>query len=391
MSDSNFGLDAARKARPAILELVLVAILLGLAVNMLAAELSHLLQPYTTARYIVSVCMVVTSLAWMIKRIAGPRRLRFQYNAALFMHKPDCEPAHISLYTFSTMFSQAWKALTIENPAFSKIWDAERERFFSVTPPDRSAHTTWPLANEISEYIVLHRLSTIISSSNARQNHKLKLVELDGKHLPEVVLGNRVLAFLSTPFNQRPMFANASLPPYVEVFSMIGSDGQRFERLHIELPKGGRVDRTPQGLVIKTPLISMTISTAFTGNSLAAPQLFPELYAAEHSTFTAKAPDQRPVHPYQVKINVDIEFAWHYFVSNYWNSHFWLDDFLKMSQHDFDFEGFTNKVGYSQAFTIWNMMNSPIEVIRRHRLDKSSTNDQPSKDSPTKFISIFRY
>ncbi len=205
-----------------------------------------------------------------------------------------------------------------------------------------------PLLIEAIEFAVLKELSLHLSSYfNDYQGSGDRLIELTREHIPDVLLKNRVLALLTTPIEERPIFRKSGIhknPPKGTVHSIWSRDGVMFERFDLIVPSGSKLDRPEQGrleLTTKRGVVRITIRChGFNAN---LPRGFESLYMrAPHCS----------VLPLAVDIQVETRLKLIALLTpRGWDYYRWMDSFAEWIVHEAHFPSFLANIGWERALT----------------------------------------
>lgn len=197
------------------------------------------------------------------------------------------------------------------------------------------------LLEEITEYLLLEKLSTHLSGYFGEFGETDRVSELERKDIPDFLLENRVLNLLSTPIEQREIFLDAfpepENRPKGEVVTLWGSNGAVFSRFDLNLPTGSKVQKLEgSGFRISTSRFYVDIRCHFSGYSSVTPRGFEELAL---NTSVRKV-DAKTI---QISVSGKVK-ATSLLRGKGWEYHAWLDSFRNEVRSTFDFEGYFRSI-----------------------------------------------
>jgi len=251
---------------------------------------------------LIPVLLIVLTLGYGFRLALSARRGSKEIDALVMFDKASKAPVEIDRYSFSEDLRRIIIAITKENPAFQEILaedlfpetedsnqtkDTDKEsngdkesgsksesdefEYLAIIQADSSeagvTMRTSALLVEAIEFALLKELSLHLSTYFNHHDHsKDPLVELTRDDIPSVLLKNRVLALLTTPIEQRPIFRKTQIhknPPKGTVHSIWSKEGVMFERFDLILPVGSKLDRPEQGvleLTTKRGMVRLSIT-----------------------------------------------------------------------------------------------------------------------------------
>jgi hypothetical protein len=194
-------------------QLIIVAILLALGANVLAAGLAGLLAPSRAGLILLGVLLIVVGLVMAFWRIRPSINGVSDLEGVIFLTK-NRQPVAVKRYRFSGALENYVNGLITENKALGRIWN--ENDFF--TWPEKiknsefivTASKSKDLAVEAIEYFSLERLSTHLTdyfNQDDSVDHN-RIVTLLRKDVPELFLQNRFLDLFSDPWKSASYSGN---------------------------------------------------------------------------------------------------------------------------------------------------------------------------------------
>jgi hypothetical protein len=295
--------------RIGFLKLVLVAALLALGINLLSTYLSNLqfVRPYLGW---ISLVLTVGALSWVLALTFGQRSVDYSYEAEFLFDPKEKRLVRIPNYDFSKELSEVMSAVFAENKGLEKIW--VEDPLVDYQPPPlqhenniksgaasatrkpqplvsgvlrrvsedaSSAHDmghrpagqrrSAALLREAVEYVLLDQLTFHLQAHFTESRYRTGLVtRYYRKDIPDLLLQNRVLALLSSPYEDRAIFADACKDnkPGEMIIVAWGPTGERYRLFELALPSRTRIRRTTTGeLELNTPRLSIRIGVDYQG------------------------------------------------------------------------------------------------------------------------------
>ena len=364
--------------RGSFLELLVVAVAIGLGINLLAGAIGPLIGVKWSI--LLSVGLVGLGCAILLARLVPKINRRLSLEGAISITKGG-KVAPIDRYDFSERLHDYFRALFLENKAIEQTWSKSKHTFRSKSEmPSASKEklaesvANKKLVREAVEYFILDRLSMTLTDyfNQNSVNNEQATVTLERNDIPSVLLSNRFLDLFSRPMEEREPFSSFSRDDssqsfdegtQVKLVAAYTAEGAIFDSFELVLPKGSAVSRgSDHSLSIDTKRFSLRGGTIFEGYATVFPPNFDELYLD---------PKADLVKPYQVDVNIDVKLKWRALLSQRgWQYFRWIDIFMKKLETQFYFEHFLQEVG-------WNTANSVALVIRRSQSPRRAPKRSP--------------
>lgn len=348
-------------SRAMVFEILVVAVCLGVAVNLLSNSVPSLLHLEVKWVAISGAVLGSVSLIYVFGRVFRVRtRDRILEGLLLYDHQ-EKKLLEVPRYRFG--YAACWytESAFTENSALKAIW--EREPL--VLGTESNKNKAYQLVREVVEYFALESLSTHLTDyfnqGNVRTN---TLQTFKRSDIPDVLLQNRFLELFSKSMEERPAFlpsrdSNSNATHRGEVILSTGSRGARYARFDLVLPKGSTVTRAGACAVqIATRRLVVDIEVQFNGTNTIAPWRFLELLVGTDH--------HERVWLYGVTLVIRARFKWWALLSPVgWQYYGWLDSFLDKLESEFSKDAFVSQIGWEQAETaLWaiqqNLKQAPV-------------------------------
>lgn len=340
-----------KAGRKGIAELLLFAVGLALAVNLISAAIISYLNPILTwvsALFALLACFVIG-----IKMRLSSRSEIVCIEAGVAIDNRELCIVDTIGYEFGNDVARVARAAFRENRAFWEQWKSY--------PPELGNHSLSTTANEhpgfrllreICEASVLLRLSNHLADFFSNRDLG-ELVVLGRNDLSDVILQNRVLELISRDLHDRIAFKE-----YIGEFSLSESvvsssreSGELYEKISLTLPDGSRVAREGDCIVIENKWILISLLVHPTGVSASFSPDFLECS-------TGRGFDE--VSTFEMHIEAAVKVKWHLLLSRRGISyHEWLESFFDQLASECD-------VRENERRLKWPMINIMLEFMK-HR------------------------
>lgn len=383
--------------RKDLIQLIFIAIILGLGVNILSTAIPQILKLTSTQSLWLGLFSVLSGIIYLSLLIIRARTGKTIIKAAVFIdpkNKTTTTPLH---YEFMYDLSNTLNAVFQENMALKNTWHShplaewhvEREpdtevenddeqnsdevSYFSVVKMsiDNESNVTPSKSSIIlmdaAEFIILEQLSYHLSNYFRDPSEADNIIELSRKDIPHILLENRVLNLLTTPIEDRAIFTKAKFedsPNEGEVVSIRGSDGSVYQKFDLMLPKGTKVSRSKNGsLILDTNRVILSIRCLYEGFSESTPIYFEEAYLGV---------PPRTIDTLKMEILIETKIRLRaLFTISGWQTFKWIDTFPDRLIRYADFQYFKEKIGWNIAFTTFHIPNAFKTSRKEENIDKN--------------------
>jgi hypothetical protein len=332
-------------------QLIIVAILLALGANVLAAGLAGILAPSRAGLVLPGLLLIVAGLAIAFWRIRPTINGVSDLEGVIFLAK-NRQPVAVKRYRFSGALEDYVKGLITENKALGRIWNENDFFTWSEKIKDSEIFVTVSkskdLAVEAIEYFALERLSTHLTDYFNQDDSvdQTRIVTLLRKDVPELFLQNRFLDLFSRPMEERELFGqhfSEDKPTSAEVVAAY-SMGARFDRFDLTLPKGTKIVRKAHGdFRVETDRFTMKIKSdvSFSGAGISF-DFFEKYMKRKYDELNT----------FNCSLQIEVSFkAWQLLSGRGWQYYRWIDSFLERLEKDFHFERFLEDISWEAALT----------------------------------------
>lgn len=345
--------------RKDFLQLVVVAALLALGVNLLSTYLSSLglITPLVGG---IGLMLTAGALLWVLIMTLRDRYVSHEYDAAFLFDSEEKCLIPIPDYGFSEELSMTISAVFSENKGLEQLW--LKEPLVDHRPPPSSADKTQPgastpdspqrvpvrllrvpaedtdpttepkptrerrsagLVREATEYLVLHRLSMHLQDHFGGDPDEHFVSRYSRRDIPDLLLQNRVLALLSSPYEDRAALAymGENVKPGAQLVMAWGPGGEIYERFELFLPNRTVIRRTPSGeLELDSPRLRIRVGVDYQGfTSNEPPRKYVEMVLGKNMW---------QVHGQEVKVRFSYAVKTLALLrTSGWEYHEWVDSF----------------------------------------------------------------
>jgi hypothetical protein len=374
-SDTRSLLAGALRERASLVEVLVVAVLLAFAINLLAGALPNLLA--WPASFIVSLSffVAIAAIAFLFRRLYSRLPRRVVKGFFVFDAKNN-RVIEVPRYEFVEELCRYLQGAFAENPALKSLWDEQPlRRLENRSDPSRflQERKTYAAAliREALEYFLIDHFSLHIGSYFQKGGLKEERLQVfQRRDIPQVLLSNRFMELFTRSLEERTPFHGMRAwrgeePGRGEelgtVVRALGEGGALYHRFNLVLPSGSAVVRLPDDAIrIATKRLSLELRTEFGGSWENLPREFERKYLGL----------ERPGGPgeynaYGVSIEVRVSFRLlALFTRSAWDYYHWVDSFLDSLENDFCKESFFARINWELALTVSNVLAHDAAVVR---------------------------
>lgn len=342
--------------RKNVFEIFVLTLVIALGVNLVSGSLSLIWSKSLYIQIVFSAVCISFGLAFLTGKILSSLTRVVSIEGVQLLDEKSNKIVEIERYRFSESSRDHMDSIFSENKAIKRLWESG-----SVAPSirgedgkyTRNVSQVHKLQREQLEYFILDSLSTHLTDYFNRNGLKGEAVITFGRRdIPAVLLDNRFLELFSRPMEDREGFRHHEAPsgPGAEVVYAMGSGGERFDRFDLTLPKGSRIQRNGQNILIVTPRFKMEISTEFEGYSTFIEPYFVEKYVGR---------EWMGVGAYKISSLISVKFFPISIITpSGWGYYRWVDSFLSNIEKKISFRLFKEYIGWEIARTTMMMSNS---------------------------------
>lgn len=409
-------LELTLSKRADLIKLILAACVLALGIGLIANYLTDLfVKERPLIILITGISLVFIVIVCYIYSIIVEAEKKIEIEGVIAIQKKTNSVYPIMRYEFSESLVETLDAVFLENEALKKYWDegfkkTESEKkqkdkenkenksddknsetvkkkdigYFSivrVTDYNSKEEKTKSdkILEEVVEYLIIEQLSTHLSTYfNAYSEQDKIIKEYIRNDFPEILLQNRIVNLLSTPFEDRAIFVKSGMtenPPEGEIVALYGDDGSRFSRFDLTLPKGSIVKRLSNGiLTVENNRIFLQIEISYGKYGTTLPKGFEQNYLGlKHNDLDVN------------KIEISLRYKVKpiaFFYGSKWNYHNWVDSFAERLIEFFSFDTFVENINWESNLTGIIINNQRRRIIKEMELQnkKESKNKEKAKN-----------
>jgi len=340
--------------RSNLVELMFIAVLLGLGVGLAASSLCAMFAGAEVWGLVLGIFVSTVTFLYLFLKVLSPKAELFTIEGFLHLRESEknVEVHPVDRYELSENVSHYLRAAFSENPALLRAWLNNPVRWLlrqSITADQLTGNS---LLNQAVEYFFLDCLSLHLSAyfqeQEIEEEECRKFARAD---IPDVLLQNRFLEMFSKPMEEREQFADRDLGnsnlegAEVRVVMAFGRDGALFDMFELILPNGSNVFRSSAGIIrIETAIFTLEFDSGIDGFAANTPRGFEEFYMVD--------PDLTSRPPLLVKSEIKVTVKRRaLFSSKGWEYYRWLDSFISEYYSKANGEEFLKSIGWEAIAT----------------------------------------
>lgn len=362
--------------RADLIKLIFVVFLLALGTGLIVNYLTIIFELKSQVLIWSGISLVIIVFLYLIISILLSCKRKVSVSGTVLFDKNEIVSA--DRYEFSEKLSETINAVFLENEALKHSWDsdfkvkdeeksnvktkikkeekveAKEIQYFSIVrvesddnEPEKQKNSR-KILKEAVEYVFIENLSTHLSSYFNNYNNENKILkEFTRTDFPNILLENRIINLLSSPFEDRPIFLKAKMSKMKhdgEIVAIMGSDGSRYSRFDLVLPKKSRVTRKQDGLLqIKSPRLTLDFKIDYKGFTATLPRGFEYNYLGY---------DSKEISANKIDVELSIYINPLSLLFNKgWNYYNWIDSFTKEFEELFSFKKFLADIDWNSTLT----------------------------------------
>ncbi|MCY2951985.1 MAG: hypothetical protein NTU53_08410 [Planctomycetota bacterium] len=390
------------KGRSSFIEVLLVAVVLALGVNLIAAYLAAVLPPVSTSGHTVRTVLerfrdhvlgvggfavITIAVLYIFLRLFGRRQRTAQIAGFILWHRQENRVLPVERYHFAVELQEYLEAAFHENAALEHLW--RKEPLQSNPPKFKCGNQPYPqsyalireatekfncgnqpypqsyaLIREATEYCILEELSTHLTdyfNDDRFSKHRLRVLERND--IPAVLLSNRFMELFSRPMDDRAKFLENQQPegPQAQMAGTeanvetepvaVWADGLIYKRFDLTLPADATVSRLSSGEIqVKTNRFTLRFGIQFDGMSTVLPSEFLERYLQIKQECLQEI---LSFGVFDIQIRISVSFGHGSLIrATGWDYYRWIDSFLDCLNDKFSQEAFFTRIGWNSALTV---------------------------------------
>lgn len=341
--------------RSKIIEVFVIAFILGFGINTLSLGLSSS-SWYTSNAKFIGMFIVLISFLYLILRLLRIKKINKNIEGFIVYDENQNSLITVPRYSLSENISRYMNSAFVENGALKKLWDKEP---LSTDPMSYDKETkqwirreikTHSVISEAVEYFVLSQLTThLIDYFNNEKFKENKTQTFMREQVPDVLLSNRFFELFSKQLEDREHFSESGFLENDDnegvLYGAYSDSGAYYERFELELPRKSKLRRHAKNISIETNRFVLKIIIKFDGTRTNLPSKFERSYL--------KCTDILEINCYSVDINIRVKFKFITMISlSGWHYYSWIDSFLRSLEEDVSKEFFFEKINWETIMTI---------------------------------------
>jgi hypothetical protein len=358
---SNKPLSDYLKNRANLIELIVVAVILGFSVNLLVSCIVALDGFSKQAGIYTSIVICSLCLLYLFYRMFINITKEKNLDGFILYNSSTQEIISVPEYDFSERISDYFKSAFYENPALKRQW--ETEPLTDTFKYDDTTHTYTYVKNnshklicEATEYYVLSKFCTYLTDyfNKLDKNDNNSIKEYKRNEIPDILLSNRFLELFSKPINERPAFED--LVPINANIVHGYFNGARYDRFDLKLPNKSTIKRIKEQCIeIDTPRFKLQIEIIFHNTNTVLPSGFKEYCLGK----------KRIASPLKVRVCLKIKFKLFSLLSiKGWQYYEWVDLLLSKLEDDISQDKFFKNINWTTVYTLLrSIKNKELENV----------------------------
>lgn len=366
--------------RASLVELVVVAVLLALSVNLISSSLPSLIPLSPACTLAAGLAIGILALAYSGFRFISTRHRIVSLKGVFIYDGKANSLISIPRYQYGIKLAAYLQAAFSENEALKTWWDNEplREQIEvsdeSIIIKELHSHQ---LIAEATEYFILDELSSHLSTYFSKDSYeKNRLDTFSRNDIPDVLLKNHFLELFSKDMEERPAFirqdANKEKPFPGKLVYEKGDDvglydrgetpfakgegGAIYNRFELALPEKSKLRRLEDGEIeIRTNRFCILLSVDLSKIPTYVPNEFYQFILAL---------DKKPkdVTEFEVEVRIGVTFKPGAFLSSKgWEYYYWIDSFLNEYEKSFSIDAFLDSIGWNESLTMMQFMHTRLD------------------------------
>lgn len=366
--------------RANLIELIVVAVLLALSVNLISSSLPSLIPLSPAWTLVAGFFIGILALSYSGFRFISARHKTVSLKGLFIYDRKANSVISIPRYKYGRKIADYLKAAFSENKALKTLWDKEplREQIEvsdeGIIIKELRSHQ---LIAEATEYFILDELSSHLSTYFSKDRYQKNTLETFSRNdIPDVLLKNHFLELFSKEMEERPAFIkerakleksfpgklvyekgnetglyNRKETPYA-----VGKGGALYNRFELVLPEKSKMSLSGDGEIeISTNRFCLLITVDFTKMCMLVPNEFYQFIIGL---------DKKPkdVTEFEVQVRIDVTFKPGSFLSSKgWEYYYWIDSFLDEFEKNFSIDAFFDSIGWNESLTMMQFMHTRLD------------------------------
>ncbi|WP_374017672.1 hypothetical protein ABU162_26685 [Paenibacillus thiaminolyticus] len=334
-------LSVLLEKRSSVIEIFVIAFLLGAGVNMLSTGLTTYSWIESNSLYI-GASIILVSLIYLLVRLFSFKNIIKEIRGFIVHNESQNSLVSVPHYEMSEDISRYLDSAFIENKAIKNQWEKEPLGW------ERSNGKSHKLITEAVEYFVISHLSThLIDYFNGAEFNDKRTEVFARENLPDVLLTNRFFELFSAPLENREHFSELLHDDNIDqIYGAYAENGAYYERFELHLPSKSNVLRKGiKNILIRTKRFNIELDIDFDGSVTNLPRKFAKLYL--------KSDNFLELNCFSVDIEIQVKFklssifslsGWHYYK--------WIDSFLKSLEEGTSKDVYFNKINWETVLTL---------------------------------------
>ncbi|HZO75703.1 MAG TPA: hypothetical protein VFB60_26085 [Ktedonobacteraceae bacterium] len=375
MEDKNTVIQNVKLSRKNLVELVIIAILLSLGVNLIADQLLNWLDKKSLVILLAGISLCLVSIAYSLLSLFSTRTKSHTYEAFIIQESGVNNIAYVPGYDFSEEIHRYIQGGFTENPALLTLWKKHHK-------------DAQQLITEAVEYYLLEKLSIHLDDYFHNQPFKkTNLAEYSRQDIPSVLLSNKFLELFSRPMSERSAFAGFEDDTNDREVVYAYSNGAIYKKFGLTLPKGSKVTRPEKNkLEIETKKLKILLAIRYDGYATVLPEKFEEYYL---NLKLQETPTSKGIllsyglDEIYIDIKITIKLG-AILSSNGWEYYKWVDSFLNKIENAVSREAFFHRINWDSNLALLRCLSNTSKTTKATRPKTIRSQQIPSENNNSK-------
>lgn len=356
MKSSDRPLENILVGRTNIIELLIVGFFIAFGTNIMVSSIIEF-EFFKPKKYVfVGLGIVIMSIFYLILKVLKKRRFIKVIEGSIIYEMESNSIIDLPRYDYSRKIASYFQYAFKENVDIKTLWEKNKlSNIYEKNIGNRNNISSVKLLNEVTEYIVLDRLSLHLNDYFSNDNiDNNNIVKLKREDLSDIIIKNRFLDLFSKPMNERSGFLNEEDEDSDDNIIMSSVNGHFFNKFELILPKNSKIFRNrDSSITIKNKRFSIRISVSFDGMSTSKiPYSFIESILGMNIT---------SYNQFEIIVKVDVKFNLITYISlQGWKYYNWIDSLLNELEKNISSKQFAKSIDWEKNEIIINYINDNV-------------------------------
>ena len=355
-------------------ELISTVVLVAIGVNILSTGVVELFNfPNKEIVFIlIGAVILVSVIVKTIKTRLKSLNQTISIDGFFIYNQKEKAIVKVPQYNISGDMVKYLDSAFSENKALEMLWKQNHIAHFNIKTGEYvkgNSSQSGVILNELLEYCVIEKLSTLLTDYYNGCSDQLKIKEYGRSDIPEILLQNRFLKLFSEDMENRIAFAGSEFQKKKKqkksTIIAAYSSSAIYKKFDLILPEKSKMFRKNKNtIVLVTPLLKLSITSSFDGFSTVLPSGFYSYYLGIENPMQNYS-------DYTFKVEVVADFKLKSLFSKEKEVYYaWIDRFFDMLTDYMGEKEYFERINWS---TVYTMIQCNLNL---HNVSHSGTNDE---------------